>query len=1142
MILAMPRPRNYPSIGAMERRWSVLFRAIRPLGSAVVLFALLIGPKISLCQDNGSASPLGSAARAPSAGPGKAGSAAVASGNSSTAPAPQKPAETPAVQPDKRRAHNAFEAGRRAEQASDWTAEYSAYTEAAQYDPSNREYSVLKEHARFQVVQSMVENAERLEIAGDNAAARATLTDALKIDPNYVVARERLDELTPSAPQPDKDLQNDSQSGPRLAGLPRLILKPGKHAFDYGGTVRGAYEQIASQFGTKVVFDGDLPDRPVHFQVPELDFDTALMVLGRQTKTFTRVVDARTFFVTEDSPQKERDYTLEVSKQLVLPASVGTDEMNEVVRMIREMTGITRTQLNTATHTLTVRSSEQNVALAEALLKQVEQPHGEMMLEIDLLEIDRTTASQLGLTPPTSSSLLMLTLPEVQQLAAANNSGSLLQTLEGLFGSSAIGAAAGGAAPALIAFGGGKTIFLSTLPGLSANFGDALSTVESAQRVLLRAQDGKPATFFVGDRYPISMGLLSSDLSPAASSLAAAAAAGLTSGGTLPRNDYDVGQDPVSVAIADFNGDGIPDLAVANLKDGTITLLKGNGDGTFTEPVSTTCTATPTFFPACIQLPSGGAGRSTTSAAPSALVAAAFVHNSSTTAGPIQDIAVTDQANDRVLVLIGNGDGTFQTPVAYPTGTAPVALVAEDFDGDGDPDLAVVDQGDGTTPGAVSILLGNKPGGLQDGTFAAKTDYPVGVGPSAIATGTFFTSGFTSLAVTNKVDSTVSILLGQGTNGIPDGTFKPPATPLAPTYSTGANPAGLAVADLNNDGKLDLAVTYATDSLTNSVSILLGNGDGSFGAAANFPAGSGPVGIVAGQFAGANIDLAVADENGNDVNVLIGNGDGTFTAPISLPTGNAPIALAAADLNGDSTVDLVTANSSSNTVTVTLNTIQSLANSPSAQTAYPSAEYEDLGLKIKATPHLHANDEVTLQLQFDIKSLTGSSINGIPILSNRNIEQTIRLRENETSVLSGILQSSDIQSTSGLPWVSTAPGIGLLTGEETGNVQKTELLILVTPRALRLPPRQAPALYAGRGEPSAPPSSPVPPPGVPPGPGGPPNPAQQREGERGPFGGAIPPNQGPGPAVTPQAPGQLPQGAQPPNEPQQPQRIPPQQQ
>jgi general secretion pathway protein D len=559
-------------------------------------------------------------------------------------------APTPAhpLRPDKSRARNAFQVGRRAEQSGNWKAEFAAYTEAAAYDPSNREYAILKEHARFQVIQALVDSAERQAIAGDIPGARALLLQALEIDPNYAVARERLGELTPSPEQAEV------AKGPRLAGLPRLTIKPGTQAFDYRGTTRGAYEEIGKQFDVKMVFDGDLPDRAVRFQVPNLDFDTAVMVLSRQTRTFTRIVDAHTMFVTEDSPQKEREYTLEVEKQLLLPASVTTDEMNETVRMIREMTGITRTQLNTATRTLTVRSTEQNVALAQTLLEQIEQPHGELMLDVEILELDRTLANQLGVTPPTASSVFALTLPEIRQLQAAQNSGSFIATLQSIFGSSSVSSATGTALPALIAFGGGKTIFLATMPGASANFGTALSTVHSAQRILLRAQDGKPATFFVGDRYPIDLGLLSSG----SASTSTAVAAALLSGLKFPRTDYATGNGPVSVAIATFNSKngGHPDLAVANQTDGTISILVGNGDGTFVAP------QTPCTLPSCIALPAVTTAGVPTNASPSAIVTGDFNDDG------FMDIAVTDEANNRVMILLGNGDGTFLAPVSYPTG------------------------------------------------------------------------------------------------------------------------------------------------------------------------------------------------------------------------------------------------------------------------------------------------------------------------------------------------------------------------------------------------------------------------------------------------------------------------------------------
>src|SRR4029077_20998966 len=525
-----------------------------------------------------------------------------------------------------------------------------------------------------QVIQALVDSAERQAIAGNIPGARALLLQALEVDPNYVVARERLTELTPSPEEVE------AVKGPRLAGLPRLILNPGTQAFDYRGMTRGAYEEIGKQFGVKMVFDGDLPDRAVRFQVPNLDFDTALMVLSRQTKTFTRIVDAHTMFVTEDSPQKEREYTLEVEKELLLPASVTTDEMNEAVRMIREMTGITRTQLNTAARTLTVRSTEQNVALAQTLLEQIEQPHGELMLEIEILELDRSNATQLGITPPTSSSVFALTLPEIRQLQAAQNNGTLIQILQSIFGSSAVSSASGSALPALIAFGGGKTIFLATMPSVTANFGTTLSTVHSARRILLRAQDGKPVTFFVSDRFPISLALLSSDLNPTSTALAAA----LLSGLALPRTDYSTGTNsgPVALALADFNMDGHQDIAVANQANSTVSMLLGNGDGTF-PAVPTPCAAP---SPSCIPIPGVTTGTVTTAATPSAIATGDFNAD-----GNI-DIAVTDMANSRVMILLGNGDGTFQTPVAYPTGSNPVALVALDLNGDGALDLAVVNQ------------------------------------------------------------------------------------------------------------------------------------------------------------------------------------------------------------------------------------------------------------------------------------------------------------------------------------------------------------------------------------------------------------------------------------------------------------------
>src|SRR6202008_4885254 len=102
-------------------------------------------------------------------------------------------------------------------------------------------------------------------------------------------------------------------------------------------------------------------------------------------------------------------------------------------------------------------------------------------------------------------------------------------------------------------------------------------------------------------------------------------------------------------------------------------------------------------------------------------------------------------------------------------------------------------------------------------------------------------------------------------------------------------------ADFNGDGKPDFAITHTTDTSGNSVSILKGNGDGTFGTATEFPAGSGPVGIVAANVTGTNPDLAVTEKSANNVDILGGNGDEACPTPTSLASQNSPNPMAAAD-------------------------------------------------------------------------------------------------------------------------------------------------------------------------------------------------------------------------------------------------------
>ena len=274
--------------------------------------------------------------------------------------------------------------------------------------------------------------------------------------------------------------------------------------------------------------------------------------------------------------------------------------------------------------------------------------------------------------------------------------------------------------------------------------------------------------------------------------------------------------------------------------------------------------------------------------------------------GNLDYVVANQGASATATVMLGNGSGTFTAQsTTYPAGNSPEAAVVADFNGDGKLDIAFAN----ASSNGVTILLGN-----GDGTFTSPASQPAITNAAAIAVGDFNGDGIPDLAVSNN-GSVVTILLGNG-----DGTFTVGSSTTVPTWSI--NPEGIVAMDFNGDGKLDLAVTSANANSPASyqVTILLGNGDGTFTAGNSYPTGNGDQSIAGGDFNGdGKPDLAIANYNDNTVTVLLGNGDGTFTAagsPVS--TGTAPFAIVAADLNNDGKLDLVTANYSANTVTFLL--------------------------------------------------------------------------------------------------------------------------------------------------------------------------------------------------------------------------------
>ena len=347
------------------------------------------------------------------------------------------------------------------------------------------------------------------------------------------------------------------------------------------------------------------------------------------------------------------------------------------------------------------------------------------------------------------------------------------------------------------------------------------------------------------------------------------------------------GTNPDSVDVGDVNGDGRVDIIVANYTSNNVSVFLGNGNGTYQTPLTFSVSSNPT-----------------------SVVVDDFNNDCKL------DIATSSFSSNDICVLLNTGiDGantvSFGPQILSAAGNGIKALAKLDFNGDKNVDLISVN----SKSNNISLLLGN-----GDGTFSIRKTFAVGTNPVALAIGDLDGDGCPDVVVANQGSNNFSVLI---CNDIPACVFERQAI-----YDLGSSPSSIALGDINSDGILDVVATNKGD---NNVSLLLGNGDGTFKCQTTLSVGTAPCSVALGDLnSDLNLDIVTANGDSNNISILLGNGNGSFNRQINYASPTMPCFVKLANLNGPCfpQLDIIVADYDSNNIRILINTALNSNGSP----------------------------------------------------------------------------------------------------------------------------------------------------------------------------------------------------------------------
>jgi general secretion pathway protein D len=342
---------------------------------------------------------------------------------------------------------------------------YLLYSEAAALQPANKKLKEKMEALQYGAALQ----SKPVPPVPDTAASDTAQPDAV---PGPILAPEDLfDSIT----------AREFARARQPQGLPELKALPGTEDFDVSGTARTLFDQVAQRFGLETVYDGEYPPagRQIRFRISSVDYREALHDLEAMTNSFVIPLSSRLFMVAQDTPAKRNDLEQTIAISIPVPEALTTQELTEIAQAVKQATNIDKMAWDTVQNEVVIRDRISRALPAQALFQQLFSWRPEVMIEIEFLEVTDSDIINYGFNVTNQ-------FPAIYLGQILNNAVTFPSGLT-----------------ALLSFGGGKTLIGLGVAQAQAMFNESIASARTLYRAQVRSVNGQPATFHVGEKYPV---------------------------------------------------------------------------------------------------------------------------------------------------------------------------------------------------------------------------------------------------------------------------------------------------------------------------------------------------------------------------------------------------------------------------------------------------------------------------------------------------------------------------------------------------------------------------------------------------------------------------------------------------------------